>query len=203
MKDEAGDIHREQPWPPDPVPAESFSDGEGWANINRSPHDRVSGVVFKRSAAIKRVLYEPAEAQDSAEASVTEVSLWQGKGQAVLQWLFSEAPGTEEGLLRERDFHCLQDLTLSPGASTGQRSHVGVDTIVYVLEGCGALNHRPTAGSPVVVRPLRPGDAALVAGSELYGLENVDAVVALRVILTGAGYPWLDGLSWSAQGHPG
>ncbi len=170
----------EQPWLPDPIPAERFANGGGWANINRSPHDRVSGVVFKRAAAIKSVCYTP----ESGEAP-TSVAGKPVQGGMVVRWLFSETPGTQEGLLSGRSFAHLQDLSLGPTASTAQEAHPGLDTLLVVLEGRGMLKHRPTSGSPIVVRPLRPGDAAFIAETELFDVENIDAATSLRVILVG------------------
>ena len=46
---------REQPWEPSPIPAEDFHQDDDWVNINRAPHDEVSGVIYKRAANIKRV----------------------------------------------------------------------------------------------------------------------------------------------------
>jgi len=170
----------EQPWLPDPIPAERFSNGDGWANINRSPHDRVSGVVFKRASAIKSVCYTP----ESGEAPIS-VAGRPVQGEMVVRWLFSETPGTQEGLLSGRSFAHLQDLTLGPAAGTAHEAHPGLDTLLVVLEGRGMLKHRPTPGSPIAVRPLRPGDAAFIAETELFDVENIDTATSLRVILVG------------------
>ena len=174
-------VDDEQPWMSEPIPAESFHDVDGRVNINRSPHDRVSGVVYKRAVNIKSVHYEPAEpAPEMPEP-------WRGQGSAVVRWLFSEQPGTEEGLLPARAFRYLQDVSLDPGASTGQKAHPGLDTVVYVMEGSGVLSHRPTAGSPVLVRPLRPGDAVLIEAAELYSIANVTSTSTLRLVVLGLG----------------
>lgn len=170
----------EQPWLPDPIPAERFSNGDGWANINRSPHDRVSGVVFKRAPAIKSVRCTP-----ELGAASMSVAGKPAQGEMVVRWLFSETPGTQEGLLSGRTFGHLQDLTLDPAAGTVHEAHPGLDTLLVVIEGRGMLRHRPTPGSPIIVRPLRPGDAALIAEAELFDVENVDAAAPLRIILLG------------------
>ncbi len=167
----------EQPWEPEPISQEAFLGPEGWSNINRAPLDRVSGVIYKRAAHIKRVRYTPLA--PSPEAAPP----WQGQGEAVVRWLFSEEPGTEEGILQGRCFQCLLDVALLPGAATGQQAHAGQDSILYVLEGQGRLYHRPSASSPVVARPLRRGDAVLISGDELYSVENLDDAALLRMIV--------------------
>ena len=108
----------ETPWEPEPIDAETFHQGP-WANINRAPYDQVSGVTFKRAPNIKRVRYSPADpAPEMPEP-------WQGSGDAVVHWLFSELPGTEEHLLEGATFAFLHDFTLAPGASTGQKANPG------------------------------------------------------------------------------
>ncbi len=163
---------------PKPVPAERFhpsgEDAGAWANINRAPHDRVSGVVYKRAVNIASVRYEPFPFPGP---------LPKGEGAVDVRWLFSEHPGTEEDLLAGRPFSYLQDLTLSPGARTGEQAHSGLDMLIYVIEGGGDLLHRPTAGSPIFSRPLRPGDAALVAGGELYSVSNTHSRSSLRLMV--------------------
>jgi quercetin dioxygenase-like cupin family protein len=171
----------EQPWMPEPIPAESFDDVDEWVNINRSPHDRVAGAVYKRAANIKGVYYKPAEPAPEMPES------WRGQGGAVVRWLFSEETGSEEGLLPARAFRYLREVNLDPGASTGQRAHPGLDTLVYVIEGCGELSHRPTAGSPVLVRPLRLGDAVLIEAAELYSISNATDTSTLRLVVLGLG----------------
>ncbi|MGC9469292.1 MAG: cupin domain-containing protein [Anaerolineae bacterium] len=167
----------ERPWEPEPIPVEEFRDTEAWANINRSPLDRVSGVVYKRAANIKRVAYEPL--QPAPEMPET----WQGRGRAVVRWLFSEQTGTEEGVLPGRGFSALRDIELPPGSATGQSAEQGLDTILYVVDGEGVLNHRPSTGSPIVARPLREGDAVLIEAGELYSVENPFEDDVLRLIV--------------------
>jgi hypothetical protein len=108
-----------------------------------------------------------------------------GRGVADIRWLFSELSGTEEGLLRGRTFAFLQDLALQPGASTSEAASADCDTVIYVIEGCGELAHRPTTGSPVLVRPLRPGDAALIEAGELVRLSNIAPSGRLRLMVLG------------------
>jgi quercetin dioxygenase-like cupin family protein len=159
------------------LPEEEFLSDSGWSNINRSPYDRVSGVLYKRAMAIKSVQYTPLDpAPDMPEP-------WQGRGETLVRWLFSEEPGTEEGLLEKREFRALQVLVLAPGASSGQRSHPGRDTILCVVEGEGALSHRPSSGAPVLQRPLRKGDAVFIDGNELYSITNGDAEKELRLVV--------------------
>lgn len=173
---------RDEVWEPDPLPAETFhADDE--ININRAPHDRLSGVIFKRAMNIKRVRYDPVEPAPEMPDP------WQGAGEAVVRWLLSEQPGTEEHLLAGRAFSFLQDVRLSPGASTGQRAHEAHDTVVYVIAGAGQLRHRPTEGSPVIVRPLRPGDLALIAGTELFSIANTSESEPLHLITLGLKSP--------------
>lgn len=169
---------KEVPWKPEPIPAAIFHRDEP-ANINRAPYDEVSGVIFKRAANIKGVCYEPAEAAPEMPEP------WQGHGPAVVRWLFSEQPGTAEGLLAGATFAFLHDLTLAPGATTGQKANPGIDKIYHVTSGQGMLYHRPTDGAPVIARPLRPGDAVLVHGDELHNIANETPVDDLRVIVLG------------------
>ncbi len=167
----------ETPWGPEPVDAAVFHQ-DTWANINRAPYDQVFGVTFKRAAHSKRVRYSPAEpAPEMPEP-------WQGHGEAIARWLFSELPCTAERLLEGARFAFLHDLTLSPGASTGQQTHPGFLHIYYVIGGAGRLYHRPTNGSPVVARVLRPGDAALVRGDEFHNIAN-ETDADLRLIVLG------------------
>ena len=168
----------ETPWEPKPIAAETFHK-ETWANINRAPYDRLSGVTYKRAANIKRVRYEPAEAAPEMPEP------WQGAGPAVVRWLFSEQAGTEEHLLEGTTFAFLHDLTLPPGSTTGQRRNPGLDKIYYVVDGQGMLYHRPTDGSPVTARPLRPGDAVLVRGDEYHNVANESAERDVRLIVVG------------------
>jgi len=168
----------ESPWEPGPIPAERFHNPDGWANINRAPYDRVSGVLYKRAANIKRVRYEP------ADPAPTQPQPWQGHGATVVHWLFSEQPGTEEHLLEGKAIAFLHDTTLLPDAATGMQAHDTMDKLFYVLEGEGTLHHRPTEGSPVIARPLRPGDAALVHAGEYHRVAN-DSEAALRMIVIG------------------
>jgi mannose-6-phosphate isomerase-like protein (cupin superfamily) len=155
----------EQPWEPSPIPAEEFHQGDDGANINRAPYDEVSGVIYKRAANIKRVSYTPLHpAPDLSEPL-------EGNGEAVIRWLFSEQPGTEEGLLEGATFAYLQDVTLEPAASTGMTSQSEA-CILYVIEGRGQLHHRSDDGSPIVARPLRPGDAALIRAGEHHCVVN-------------------------------
>ena len=168
----------EMPWEPKPVAAEVFHK-DAWANINRAPYDQVSGVTYKRAANIKRVRYEPGDAAPEMPES------WQGTGPAIVRWLFSEQSGTEERLLEGATFAFLHDLTLPPGSATGQKANPGLDKIYYVIHGQGMLYHRPTDGSPVVARPLRPGDAALIRGDEYYNIANEGVERDVRLIVVG------------------
>jgi hypothetical protein len=131
--------------------AESFHSAEGWANINRAPYDQVSGVLYKRlplssGCATNR--------RSCAEMPVP----FQGNGAAVVRWLFSEQPGTEERLLEGRSFAFLHDLTLEPGAATGmqaQEARIPCST----SRGEGRLHHcpRPEAqSSPACCAPETP-----------------------------------------------
>ena len=165
-------------WEPNIIPADVFHDDEGWANINRVPYDRISKVVYKRAMNIKNVAYEPA----SPAPEMPEP--WQGHGTTVIRWLFSEDPGTEEGLLRDARFAFLQDVTLEGGASTGQREMPEHALVITTISGEGMLYHRPTDGSPVVARPLRAGDAVLVYQHELFNLAN-EAEAPFRVVMLG------------------
>ena len=168
----------ELPWEPKPVSGEAFHE-DAWANINRAPYDQVSSVTYKRAANIKRVRYEPADPAPEMPES------WRGIGPAIVRWLFSEQSGTEEHLLAGATFAFLHDLTLLPGSATGQKVNPGLDKIYYVIDGRGTLYHRPTDGSPVVARPLRPGDAVLVRGDEYHNIANEGAEDDVRLIVVG------------------
>jgi hypothetical protein len=169
----------EAPWEPEPISDGAFHAAEGWININRAPLDRTSGVVFKRAMAIKRVRYEPVDhAPEMPEP-------WRGRGAGVVRWLFSEAAGMDEGLLPRHTFRFMQELRLPPGAMTGHRAHTGIEALFYVIEGEGMVYHRPTPGSPILSRPLRPGDAMLVTGDELYSVANTHAEALLRLMVVG------------------
>ncbi len=177
----------ERSWEPEPISAEEFHQPEAAANINRAPHDRAAGVVYKRALNTKRVIYSPLNpALDMPEP-------WHGAGSTIVRWLFSEQPGTLEGLLRDRVFRFMQDVELLPDASTGQTTQADIDIVLYITEGCGMLTHRSTPGSPVIARPLRPCDAALVEAGTLYGIANRSETVSLRLILLGLGRVEPDG----------
>lgn len=167
---------RKQPWEPPPIPAEAFHQGDEWSNINRAPYDQVSGVIYKRAASIKRVAHAPLDPEPDAPPAV------KGRGETVIRWLFSEQAGTEEGLLTGAAFAFLHDVTLAPEASTGMTARPE-EQLLYVIEGRGQLQHQPDAGSPIVTRPLRPGDAALIHAGERHRLVNVlDANLRLLVL---------------------
>jgi mannose-6-phosphate isomerase-like protein (cupin superfamily) len=179
MSDEQQELERgETPWEPEPVPAEEFHAGE-WANVNRAPHDEVAGVLYKRAASIKRVRYEP------LNPAPEEPEIWQGDGEAVVRWLFSEGAGTEEGLLSGKAFACIQEVRMQPGAASGMVVSEELDHILYVVSGEGALRHRPGDGSPVVVRPLRPGDAALIREGVQWSVASESQVEELRIVALG------------------
>lgn len=181
-------------WTPEPIEAKEFH-REGKANINGAPYDQVAGVLYKRRAHIKRVRYQPLDlAADMPQE-------FQGEGVAVVRWLFSEWADTAEHLLEGRSFAFLQDVQLSPGARTGQRMHENIDTVLVVISGLGQLWHRPERGAPVLVRPLRPGDAALIERTSYYSVVNVDAHQPLRFLRLGLTtiHPCSDGHPQSAQ----
>jgi len=181
MTDHDGrDERDDRPWEPAPIPAEDFHQPEAWANINRAPHDQVAGVIYKRAMNIKSVRY-------AGESEGEEQSM-------VVRWLFSELPGTEENLLADTTFAFLQDVRVAPGATSGQSSAEAEDRIYYVVAGAGRLYHRPTPGSPMVARPLRPGDACLIRAGEYHYIENRSEEAALRLIVVGLnrGKRWKD-----------
>jgi quercetin dioxygenase-like cupin family protein len=161
-------------WEPTPIPAETFHKPGEWANINRTPYDQVSGVIYKRAMNIKAVEYEAVETVPGM-----------GQGTVIARWVFSEQPDTEEGLLDGVRFEFLHDTILPAGMSTGQHAHPDTDEVIYVVAGQGMLYHRPTTGSPVIARPLRPGDAALIRGGEYHNFANEDATASLRLIVLG------------------
>ena len=183
----------EQLWGPSPVPEAKFWGEDGRANINRAPLDHISGVIYKRSTSIKRVLQQTADpaARTPAADTPPREPHWGaaipkvGHGEVVVRWLFSEQPGTAEGLLAGRTFRSLQELALAPESATGHRDHPDQDTVLYVLAGCGVLYHRPSSGSPSVARPLRTGDAVLITAGELYSVCNESESGSLRLIVLG------------------
>ncbi len=169
-----------RPYEPDPVPAEDFHGTGKWATINLAPYDidaphlNAAGVVYKRAAHSQRVRYTPLiPALEMPEP-------WRGRGEAIVRWLFSEcssvAPQAQnrlrEGLLEDRAFAFVHDTTIMPGASSGMEAHLDMDEILYVVAGEGMLYHRLTDGSPVIARPLRPGDAVLVRGGIYHSIAN-------------------------------
>ncbi len=176
-------------WLPDPVPAVRFHAASPRANINRAPHDRVSGVVYKRAAHIKTVRYDLVSESPqqmclplTPDEAGTGVS---GRGTLNIRWLFSELEDLDEGLLKGRSFSYLQELNLAPGTATVEAAYSDLDTVLYVIEGYGELDHRPSAGSPMLVRPLRPGDAALIQANELYRIENRSSDAPVRLMMLG------------------
>jgi len=179
-------------WAPAPVPEAKFWEEDGRANINRAPLDHVSGVIYKRSTSIKRVLQQPADPTAHVAADTPHIEPHWGAvipevshGDAIVRWLFSEQPGTAEGLLAGRSFRFLQELALAPESATGHRNHPDRDTVLYVVAGSGVLYHRPSSGSPSVARPLRSGDAVLITADELYSVCNESESGSLRLIVLG------------------
>ena len=169
----------DKPWEPPPIPSEQFHQPDNWININRAPYDVVSGVIYKQASNIKRVRYEPLDvAPDMGEP-------WKGHGAAVVRWLFSENHNTEENLLTGAEFLFLQDITVDPGASSGQMRHSNEVRILYSVSGEGTLYHRACLGCPVVARPLRAGDAALIQNSEFYSIANNTENQPFRLFLIG------------------
>lgn len=166
------DERNDQPWEPDPIPAEDFHQPGAWANINRAPYDQIAGVIYKRALNIKTVRYNKGQGAGGKEQAT------------VVRWLFSELPGTEEGLLADATFAFLHDVRVAPGAASEEQS-AEMDHIYYVIDGDGMLYHRPTPGSPVVARPLRPGDACLIRAGEYHHIENRSEEAALRWIVVG------------------
>lgn len=57
--------------------------------------------------------------------------------------------------------------------------------ICYTLAGEGELQHRATPGSPIVVRPLRPGDVVLIQAGVSHRVQNKHADETLRLIILG------------------
>ncbi len=172
-------MSEDKPWEPPAVPAEQFHIPDNWANINRAPYDVISGVIYKQALNIKRIRYEPLDAApDMAEP-------WQGSGVAIVRWLFSESQDTEEKILSGAEFLFLQDISLDPGASSGQLRHSSEIRILYCISGEGTLHHRACLGCPAVARPLREGDAALIQSSEFYNIENNYKSQPLRLFVIG------------------
>ena len=169
----------DKPWEPPAIPADEFHLPNTWANINRAPYDVISGVTYKQAGNIKCVRYEPLDPAPHMSEP------WQGTGQALVRWLFSENSGTEENLLNGAEFISLQDITLDPSASSGQMRHSGELRVVYCVSGEGMLYHRACEGCPVIARPLRAGDAVLIQGSEIFSIANHADAESLRMIMIG------------------
>jgi quercetin dioxygenase-like cupin family protein len=110
-----------------------------------------------------------------------------------------------------------------PGASSGMEAHLDMDEILYVVAGEGMLYHCLTDGSPVIARPLRPGDAVLVRGGIYHSIANkaesvgssantnwpggegppLEEPLCLIVIgLKNAWHRYVSRLSWLAAGPP-
>jgi len=182
----------EQLWEPAPVPEAEFWGEDGRANINRAPLDHVSGVIYKRSTSIKRVLQQTADPAVHVPADTPSREPHWGAaipkvdhGDVVVRWLFSEQSGTAEGLLAGRFFRFVQELALAPESATGDWNYQNQDTVLYVVAGCGVLYHRPSSGSPSVARPLRTRDAVLIIAGELYSVCNESESESLRLIVLG------------------
>lgn len=170
----------EQPEILEPISSNAFTQPEGWANINRTPYDEVSGVIYKRAVNIKCVRYTMMPT--GTEPLCAEHT---GKGEQDVRWVFSEQPGTEEGILASHTFRLLQDTELLPGAASQETAQSEQDTILYVLSGKGQLLHRPSPGSPNIVRPLRPFDAVLIRAKERFSIINTSETTPLRMIMLG------------------
>jgi hypothetical protein len=169
----------DKPWEPVEIPASQFHLPDEWVNINRAPYDVISGVIYKQALNVKRVRYEPLDpVPDMPEP-------WQGCGAAVVRWLFSEQPGTEENLLSGAEFDTFLDIVLDPGASSGQMRHIGEARILYVISGEGLLYHRACVGCPVIARPLRVGDTVLIQDTEYYSIANHADETPFRLLLVG------------------
>jgi hypothetical protein len=185
----------ERPWMPQPrVPDTSastdisttaaFAGPDGWANVNRAPHDRVSGVIFKRGANVRLVRY--ALGGEAVErATPAGVPEYTGTGEADVRWVFSEQSGSQENVLGAHAFRYFQDVELLPGAATEQSSSPEQDTLLYVISGEGRLLHRPSLGSPSFVRPLRPFDAVVIRSKEWFAIANVSDSAPLRLTILG------------------
>ncbi len=172
----------QQSWEPEPIAADRFHRPGEWVNINRAPYDRVSGVLFKRAAHIVRVRYEPAAPAPQMPEP------WQGRGPAIVRWLFSEQVGSEEHLLEGAKIEFVHDTRLPAGSCTGMQAHAHTAELIYVVAGMGWLYHRPTAGSPVVARVLRPGDAVLIEAGEYHSVANETADSELQMVILGLRY---------------
>ena len=171
----------EKPWESPAIPAEAFHRTDQWVNINRAPYDVVSGVIYKSAASIKNVRYAPLDGMSDFPPP------WAGTGTAVVRWLFSESAGTEENLLHQAEFLYLHDIVLEPGAAGGQNRHPDEICVLTIISGEGTLYHRACAGCPVVARPLRVGDSALIQPNEYYSIGNEDGTAPLRFIRLGLG----------------
>ena len=171
----------DKPWESPAIPAEEFHRTDQWVNINRAPYDVISGVIYKPAAGIKHVRYAPLDGNADLPAP------WQGTGTAVVRWLFSESAGTEENLLPQAEFLYLHEIVLEPGAAGGQNHHPDEICVLTIISGEGTLYHCACVGCPVVARPLRAGDCALIQPSEYYSISNVEGCAPLRFIRLGLG----------------
>ncbi|MDF1513928.1 MAG: cupin domain-containing protein [Anaerolineae bacterium] len=167
----------EKPWQSPPIPAGEFHTPGKWTNINRAPYDIISGVLYKQAINSKCVEYQPLDPTPDMPDP------WKGSGKTSIRWLFSEMDGTEEHILNGTEFIALLDTKIKPNASSGHRRHTGEVHILYTISGQGTLYHRACSGCPVISRPLRTGDAAVVQGTELYSIENHDEHLDFRLLI--------------------
>ncbi len=97
----------EQPWLPDPIPADASPTAVA-GQTSAAPHDRVSGVVFKRAAAIKSVCYTPESGRGPERCRQTRT------GRDGRPWLFSGRPALRRGCSPVAALHTFRIFPLVP-----------------------------------------------------------------------------------------
>jgi len=141
------------------TPAEQFHVPGG-----RVYEGEIGEVIYKRSAAMARVLYTtPHE-----NTAFPEGDDRRGRGRDFATWVFSEEPGLAEGL-----FCCglelIIDARLEPDASVGLHMHRETEEVYYLLEGALTMTTVMRNGGERTLS-LGPGDAHGVRlGESHYG----------------------------------
>jgi mannose-6-phosphate isomerase-like protein (cupin superfamily) len=154
-----------------------YSAGDEFHNGRARVYDgELSGfTVVKRAEQMAHVAYCPAHPNANFEGAEG------GVGTTYVRWIFSEEPGTAEGLLRS-GITLVHDTTLPPGASVGLHGHV-TEEILYVIEG--TANLKILRGEREIEVVLREGDAQLTRAGEAHTIHNTGNA-DLRFLVIGA-----------------
>lgn len=153
------------------VSGDEFHAGEG--AIYDMPID--GPAIVKRAEHMARVAYTPAHPNAKREGPEA------GQGTTYVRWVFSEEPGTAEGLIRS-GIAFVHDTVLPPGSSVGLHGHYA-EEIYYILEGVCTM--RLYKGDREIEIRLRAGDAQLTRPGETHCVLN-DGTQDLRFVVVGA-----------------